>query len=539
MATETIPAPRTRRTRGTARRRQHLDSILLVVLANTGLPTATATATAASTGCGSVHFTHPASDLVFFRHDTINVTYKSSFAHPSLVCLCGQGGRVSEKFRLDNAAPFAASEAVLLDFDSVDPCWFHLEPDPADPATSPDLPGGRPGLGPGAAAGIGAGVTAIAVAIGAMAAFLYFRRRKKNQPGDLADAIIDHDRRHGRRPPPEKVMGGWDNSSSVATARSDEPLYPAPQPIPDGFPGSMGYDDVRSLHSLHSGTDTHSPTTGPSPSNHTHAAAGYWTERDELSAARLKSQIPVTSYGPNPVTPTLTPRPSSRVDLNLRAGSVSTDSREGIPPMPLIPLMPDYSYTTTQQRRDPSPSQKPAAPIIVSYGPNPSPTVPSHDSYHKQQRPKGPLFELHTIPASHARARDAWDDDDDEPAMTHSAMGPLPPYASTADFYAMEKGAIRKLAEPRAEAELPPTKDGEVVEYELQAGSAGVPQAARRDAAGGHRIDAGPGATLGGGGGGGFREIDEGKFLLSPELVLLKGEKMKMRGKWEKCIAGS
>ncbi|KAK1834629.1 hypothetical protein QBC39DRAFT_343568 [Podospora conica] len=69
-----------------------------------------------------------------------------------------------------------------------------------------------------------------------------------------------------------------------------------------------------------------------------------------------------------------------------------------------------------------------------------------------------PMFELHTIPASHARVHDAWDDD--EPAMTHSAMGPLPPYASAADFYSMEKGAIRKLAEPRAEAEQPPTKDG-------------------------------------------------------------------------------
>lgn len=390
-----------------------------------------------------------------------------------------------------------------------------------------------------------------------MAAFLYFRRRKKNQTADLADAIIDHDRRHGRRPPEKDT--GWDTSSSVTTTRYDEPSYPAPQPIPDGFPGSMGYDDVRSLHSLHP-TDTHSPTTGPTP-NHSHAAAGYWTERDELSAARLKSQIPVTSYGPNPVTPTLTPRPSSRVDLNIRAGSVSTDSREGIPPMPLIPLMPDYSYSSlpppphTNTRRDPSPSQKP--PLVVSYGPNrvtpnpglPTPTVPPDETVYK--RSKGPHFELHTIPASRTRGRRGpWDDDDDEddgPAMTSSAMGPLPPYASTDHFNLMEMGAIRKLAEPKAEAELPPTKDGyyhgygyglggsELVEYELQGGSSGggVPQAAHRRDAGGNRMEGGGGAmgaTLGaprGGGGGGFREIDDCKFLLSPELVLLKGEKMK------------
>lgn len=40
-----------------------------------------------------------------------------------------------------------------------------------------------------------------------------------------------------------------------------------------------------------------------------------------------------------------------------------------------------------------------------------------------------------------------------------SAVGPLPPYASSAEYEAMEKGAIRKQATPEAQ-ELPPTKDG-------------------------------------------------------------------------------
>lgn len=108
MATETPSA--TRRTRGTVgrqRRRQpspprspHRDLLptrLLTALVLATIPTAAiSTSTAPPRACGSVHFAHPAPDLALFRHDTINVTYESSFAHPSLVCLCGQGGRVSE-----------------------------------------------------------------------------------------------------------------------------------------------------------------------------------------------------------------------------------------------------------------------------------------------------------------------------------------------------------------------------------------------------------------------------------------------------------
>lgn len=115
MATETLarkPFQATRRTRGTVgrqrqRRRQrrpspspshHRHSLptgLLTALVLATIPTA-AISTPTSKACGSVHFAHPAPDLALFRHDTINVTYESSFAHPSLVCLCGQGGRVSE-----------------------------------------------------------------------------------------------------------------------------------------------------------------------------------------------------------------------------------------------------------------------------------------------------------------------------------------------------------------------------------------------------------------------------------------------------------
>jgi hypothetical protein len=95
-------------------------------------------------------------------------------------------------------------------------------------------------------------------------------------------------------------------------------------------------------------------------------------------------------------------------------------------------------------------------------------------------------------------------------------MGPLPPYASTEDFEAMEKGAVRKLAEPQAEAELPPTKDGfyhstyDIVEYELPGAAPGSePQLPFRPYQPQH-AQAGPSS-----GGRNNREIDEQKFLLS------------------------
>jgi len=514
------------------------------------------------------------------------------------------------------------NQLVPLNFSSADPCWFHLEPHtdgcgddspsfvlwpgerPSNPrttigllstteaiaptatatATTPGLldsappttatpsptpylitqagivaprdPQGGQDLSAGAKAGIGIGIVLL-FAAGAMAAFMYFRRRKKGQESDLGRAI------RGRKP--EKSLGR-NGASSVNSGRSDEPL----NPIVDGFPGSMGYDDVRSLHSLHS-IDTHntqpSPSAGYSP-NVSHnggywtdrdelsAARGFWTDRDELSAARLKSQpIPiVTSYGPNPVTPTLTPRASSRGDLNARAASsISIDSREGVPPMPLGPFMPEYTdyhsmSPPSKPRISSSPPRKPAAPIIVSYGPNrvtptpavTTPTVPPDETIFQRSKDPQPL-------ALHDRQY-SWEDSPIEP-MAPSAMGPLPPYASSLEYIAMEKGAIRKLAEPQAQAELPPTKDGyyhgytsDIVEYSELPGAArnNEPQLpyhphpykrhpeAGLSSSGGAPIGSGSGSGSGNnGGGGGLREIDEQKFLLLPEISNLRAQKKK------------
>jgi hypothetical protein len=83
----------------------------------------------------------------------------------------------------------------------------------------------------------------------------------------------------------------------------------------------------------------------------------------------------------------------------------------------------------------------------------------------------------------------------------------------------MEKGAIRKLDEPKATAELPPTKDGyyqdgdRTDEYELQGtGPRGEPQRP-------HQVGIG-------------RNMDEQKFLLSGEDVS-KWKEMKAKKRAE------
>ncbi|KAM7186909.1 hypothetical protein V8F20_011190 [Naviculisporaceae sp. PSN 640] len=566
-----------------------------------------------------VTFLYPkGDDLEFYHLDTLNVTYRSLFSNPTLHCLCNDpdSNRVIEHLRIDNASPFHGSVLVPLNFTFAGLCWFDLRssdsrdcrdrsetfalsskqrhigralptlgldsPDPnlapratainsssasspiatqtslAGAAATETLRGGGDSLGIGARVGLGISIAFAVIAVGAMAAFLIFRRRKRHQEATLAGAIFDHDRRHGRKGP-EKA--GRNLAPSVHSGNSDEPLYPV-QPVFDGYPGSMGYDDVRSLESS---TQGHSPTMPHSPTFSQNTHAGHWggsehrySGRDELNAARLNTTVhPVTSYGPNPVTPTLTPRPSSRVDLNVRAGNVSIDSREDIPPMPGVSIMPDYiTFGVSQQpipRIEPNPAPSPprraAPPIVVSYGPNrvtptpavTTPTVPLDDAIVKrriQNTHTDNNASIRSIPVPPLEHHNSWEDEE-EPMMAASTMGPLPPYATSREFDAMNKGAIQKLPEPEAH-ELPPTKDGfyaeyhDVVEYELP-GSApqDEPQlphdpyrqrAAVADSSG----EAGPSNPSARSRG--WREIDEQKFLLSDvEMAKLREEKVRQR----------
>ncbi|GAB1320068.1 hypothetical protein MFIFM68171_10278 [Madurella fahalii] len=532
---------------------------------------------AASPSCGA-DFLFPTKSVRFFHLDTINVTYRSGFTNPTLSCWCGASGQATQKLRADNVSPFNGSALVLLSFSSDDPCWFQLasggcaeasapflllpnqRPDsahsPIIDASTPDLASPLPdhltldtaaspliartsdtvdsqeptargdNLSPGAKAALGIGIALTCVAIGAMAAFLYFRRRRRRQDADLAGAIVDHDRRHGRKGP-EKRNGG----SSVTSGRSDEPLCPI-QPVFDGYPGSMGYDDVRSLPSA---TNSHSPGQSPTLSHN----GGFWTyersvERDELTAARLKSKLQpsvptVVSYGPNPVTPTLTPRATSRVDLNAGIATGSPD----VTGVPMLPVSDYTSYSipppSAMPELKPSPPKKPAVPIVVSYGPNKvtptplvvSPTVPPDEAIVNRR-----FMDAAGPPPAVTRERQfSWEAD--SPLLGPSSMGPLPPYVSTADFEAMEKGAVRKLAEPQAQAELPPTKEGfypymsDIVAFEL---SGAAPQNEPQLPYHPYKpyLQAGPSGR--------HREIDEQKFLLSDvEITKMRAEKAKAR----------
>ncbi|KAK3391811.1 hypothetical protein B0T20DRAFT_384035 [Sordaria brevicollis] len=540
------------------------------------------------------------------------------------------------EFTVNDAIPGNGTTPFPLSFLSPYPCWFELQDDSGDcrveghkfflqakdrdpdnrlPATigpsattippfadvtSSPVPGSphHPDdhLALGARIALGVGITLACIGVGAMAAFLYFRRRKKQQQVELANAIAEHDYQHGRRGPEKKLFGGFSSSSKTS---SEDPLYDAVQPVFDGYPGSSGYDDVRSNGSSdiygHSPVMPHSPSWSYNPGFPGHDAATgavreTSTERGglgiglgvglgatenlsitgrELEAARAKTVQPIpTSYGPNPVTPTLTPRASSRADLNARAASdsISLDSRLGVPPIPPMPQLPaasaaplggyypDYhsyeQYTipppneapaqtpdlpllpvpTTFPQPNPttSQSQRPGPPLIVSYGPNrvtptpavTSPTVPPDESM-IEKPPRG--VELQADPASPTERRHPWEDID---LPSASNNGPLPPYASTEEYAAMESGAIRKLEEPRAHAELPPTKDGyyhstyDIVEHELPG------NAYQRDPLYPH---AGPSA-LGRG-----RDIDEQKFLLDDvEMAHLKAQKERIRAEMKK-----
>ncbi|KAL2136595.1 hypothetical protein VTI74DRAFT_2900 [Chaetomium olivicolor] len=537
---------------------------------------------AIATNCGA-SLLFPTKGRIFSHHDTINITYYSDLARPTLSCWCGVPGRATQKFSVENVNSFNGSISVPINFSSDDPCWFDLSSETGDcrsvsetfllfprqhpasetsdtvrgapaqhristlpllvrtptPETPQQLEARNDSFNVGAKAALGIGIALICIAIGAMAAFFYWRRRRRGQDGDLSSAILDHDRRRGR-----KGKKTWGGSSSEASGRSDEPLCPI-QPVFDGYPGSMGYDDVRSLHStLHS----HSPTGAQSPAN---SHNGFWTyersiEREELTAARLKSQLQpstpaVVSYGPNPVTPTLTPRVAPHVNVNTASTpiSASTTDLSRIPMMPLSGYS-DYTDYHNFSIAPPAPAVIPSSepklappPIVVSYGPNKvtptplvtSPTVPPDESIVNRR------LQNHSPPHHHERQ---FSFEADSPLLGAS-IHPLPPYASTEDFEAMEKGAVRKLAEPQAEAELPPTKDGfyhymsDSVEYELPGAAVQrEPQLPFRP------YQAGVGAQGSGGLGVGRagREIDEQKFLLDDvEIARLREEKARVKAK--------
>ena len=397
----------------------------------------------------------------------------------------------------------------------------------------------------GAKAALGVGVALICIAIGAMAAFLYFRRRRRSPDAELSGGMLDGDRRTGRRGPEKNKRN---DRSSDTSSRADEPLCPI-QPVFDGFPGSMGYDDVRSLHSS---LNSHSPG-GQSPTQSHASTSHVWTydrsiEREELTAARLKSQLlqptqTVVSYGPNPVTPTLTPRVAPR----LTTTTAPNPSTSPLTPNDTAGML-DYTDYTSYPALDhkPSPPRASAPPIVVSYGPNKvtptplvvSPTVPPDDALVNRQQQQQHQHPHSAHPYSHQHERQfSWEAD--SPLLGLGpvggpSMGPLPPYATTEDWEAMEKGAVRKLAEPLAQAELPPTKDGfyhyssDVVEYELP-----VPEGSgSHNRGGGYHQQHGYGQ---GWGGGGFpraagREIDEQKFLLDDEgMRVLREQKARIR----------
>lgn len=564
----------------------------------------------ATANCG-VEFLYPQPGLTFYYLDTVNVTYTSNFSNPTLFAWCGQASP-AQKFEA-TAPKHNGSVLVLLDFSSSDPCWFDLRPNtPAcgdnspkftllpvqrsqsgshttvglDSPTSTASPvpsktgaeaatGGE--LSPGAKAGIVVAAVGASLVVVGMAAWFFFSRRKRLQEAVLAGHIIAHDTRGkkgGGQGHEKAPLRGSAHSNSSA-----EPLQV--QPVYDGFPGSSGYDDVRSSPVSSSNAYLHSPQSPSSSSggggngffpparNNSSERGHFLSEREELDAARMHSApLPsgVVSYGPNPVTPSITPRPSTRFrDTNTPGSPVSGDRHDEH-------YAPSTHSSVSPQPQTQYPAKPPPPPLVVSYGPNritPTPVIataavtpdesvlkrpppdlpefpvmafPSHPfPSHEPQPPHGTTTTTTTTraPADAADSLAQRYNLSDDPASPLPPADPLPPYASSADFESMAAGAIRKMREPEPHAaELPPTKDGYYYqhypgagaeeEYELQGsgGSAQRSEPLRPHRPYANRLTAAPGPGPGQRG----REVDEQKFLLSDvEMAQLKRLKERVR----------
>lgn len=468
------------------------------------------------------------------------------------------------------------SVLVTLDFSSSAPCWFALQSDtPACSGSSPQfslLPVQRiqsesktttlvpsssstatattslpvrtgatessqgvpdtsrgGGLSTSAKAAIAITVGVASLLVAGMAGCFFFRRRKRLPEAVLAGHINDHGRGAGNGHEKTPLAGGSARSTGSTEALRVEPVY-------DGFPGSSGYDDVQSRVSSAYLCSPQSPGSSaggffPSARNRS-SERQYSSEREELEAARLHSApVPsgIVSYGPNPVTASITPRPSTATFHDNPSNSGSGDWLE------------EQRTSSTHGSISPQPQYlaRPAAPpSVVSYGPNritPTPVIASAapDNSILKSPPDLPEFPMTGFPSYDASSTfDSMQytpsdlvrhDPTTEPPTT--AAPPLPPYASTAEFYAMEKGAIRKLREPAAQAELPPTKDGYYhfgdhgTEYELQGAA---PQNEQLHP---HQPYRNQTAGLGR-----AREVDEQKFLLDDaEMEYLKAQKARIR----------
>lgn len=404
----------------------------------------------------------------------------------------------------------------------------------------------RGGLSAGAKAGIGVAIAgAIVAAIGMFSCF-YLRRRSRSK--DAAPGARGRGR--GRDKLRAKLLGRPGPSDGV-------------QPVFDGFPGSTGYDD---FHSLQSSAQRDSPTWSHS-STRSNTMPYYQSHKEELAAARMNTPAAasnITSYSPNPSTRVstsrLSPRPSEP------GGSISIDSREGSVPSPDMPL--DARPKPPAQRpfiTSYGPNPVTPTPVLGRSTTTPDdafltqvpdlPVLPMQHAAERQHQPAPPPQERKFSWEAH--------NNNNYPAEAGATPPPLPPYyAAAAGFYAAvaEKkergerqgqqqgggggGAIRTLEEPPARAELPPTKDGyyhfgdAADEYELPGngggggGGGGVSSSLLPLGQHGHapqmphRLYRDRDGGGGGGPGGRGRELDEQKFLLSDvEIAKMRAQK--------------
>lgn len=486
------------------------------------------------------------------------------------------------------APAFNSSALVLADFKSPDPCWFDLRPDTGDcgdnsppftlfpdqrhqseskttigllASTSTRAASTSTGhssgvenspndasnneLSSGAKAGIALSVVCVILILLGISAYLYFRRKKEQQD----KGVFGGHRKESVR------FFGWAQSGGSNISSSSLQALQSVQPVYDGIPGSTGYDD--DARWIGSSAPSHSSHSLRSSSNQGYTAL----ERDELEVTRTKLDLEearrreairirdvpgsssIVSYGPNPLIPSISPRPSTIIDTPTHtpiyplhepsiedhyapavqkspsaylqdtapAVQISGTARSYSQVSATCAVLGAQSLTVPAPQPDPMdyhgsniPDQHPprsAPSTVISYGPNritPTPpfavtpvgppgTLPIASQQHHNETTALPVLDLPCHPSTSHEPPGPTDHNPDRMSfsktMTPGIIQPLPPYASETDYHAMQKGAIRRLDEPKAAAELPPTKDGyyqdsdRTYEYELQGtGLGGEPQ---------------------------------------------------------------
>ncbi|KAI1344145.1 hypothetical protein F5Y15DRAFT_104110 [Xylariaceae sp. FL0016] len=235
------------------------------------------------------NITAPVAGQTFYYLDTVEVSYLSNFSAAWLSVYCRNDNKVQQKYH-QAVTPLNGTAYVELNFINAKRCWFNLAPQrdsnnggfnggnfqfigvprnmsstgasatTASSTTTASNDGqstgsaGSSGLSTGAQAGIGVGAGLGGIGLGALAAFLCFRRQTKRKSQSSEDYLREEDDSH------RKDLTG---SPSIA-------LSPTSTDGPE-----WGYETPHDTYRSHDGYQAMMTPRSPNPSPHILADLAY------------------------------------------------------------------------------------------------------------------------------------------------------------------------------------------------------------------------------------------------------------------------